>query len=260
MSEPEFKEEIAPVLFEQDEYRDGFGWQTIWGALFVGFIVLPGAIYMGLVTGQSLAGAAQWVTIILFIEIAKRSFVKMRKQEIIILYWVAGGLVTMGGRLGTGVTLFGGPFGALIWNQWLVRSPQAAGFGLTHLIPPWIAPPPDSAGIINRTFLTTGWIFPIALMVGHEFLRRVAMLSMSYTLFRVTNDVERLEYPMASVAAGGILALAETSQKTEGWRWRIFSIGSVIGVGYGVLYVALPTITGASAQDPRQATRSRLNW
>jgi len=74
---------------------------------------------------------------------------------------------------------------------------------------------------------------------------RVASLSLSYALFRVTNDIERLEYPMAQVAAGGILALAETSQKKEGWRWRIFSIGSVIGVIYGLLYVMLPTITGA---------------
>ncbi|HUW58339.1 MAG TPA: peptide transporter [Planctomycetota bacterium] len=245
MSETKPTDEVAPVLFEQDEYQEGFGWKTIWGALFVGFIVLPGAIYMGLVTGQSLAGAAQWVTIILFIEIAKRSFVQLRKQEIIILYWVAGGLVVMGGSLGTGVNLFGGPFGGLIWNQWIVRSPQAEGFGLTHLIPPWIAPPPDSPGIVGRTFLTHGWVFPIVLLVGHVILTRVASLSLSYTLYRVTNDIERLEYPMAQVAAGGILALAETSQKSEGWRWRIFSVGSVIGVIYAVLYVALPTITGA---------------
>ena len=245
MSESELKEGAEPELFEQDEYRDGFSMRTIWGALFVGFIVLPGAIYMGLVTGQSLAGAAQWVTIILFIEIAKRSFVKLRKQEIIILYWVAGGLVVMGGRLGTGVNLFGGPFGGLIWNQWIVRSPQAEGFGLTHLIPAWIAPPPDSPGIINRTFLTSGWMFPIALLIGHVILMRIASLSLSYALYRVTNDIERLEYPMASVAAGGILALAETSQKSEGWRWRVFSIGSVIGIVYALIYVAVPTISGA---------------
>jgi hypothetical protein len=232
-------------LFEQDAYREGFGWKTIWGALFVGFIVLPGAIYMGLVTGQSLAGAAQWVTIILFIEIAKRSFVQLRKQEIIILYWVAGGLVVMGGQLGTGADMFGGPFGSLIWNQWLVRSPQAAGFDLTHLIPPWVAPPPDSPGITSRTFLASGWVFPIAMLVGHVVLMRVASLSLSYSLYRVTNDIERLEFPMATVTAGGILALAETSQKSEGWRWRIFSIGSVMGVIYGIVYVALPTVTGA---------------
>ena len=245
MPDDETRNQVEPVLFEQDEYRDGFGWKTIWGAVFVGIIVLPGAIYMGLITGQSLAGAAQWVTIILFVEIAKRSFVRMRKQEIIILYWVAGGLVVMGGQLGTGVDMFGGPFGSLIWNQWLVRSPQAEGFGLTHLIPPWVAPPPDSAGIAGRTFLTAGWVFPILLLVGHVVMLRVASLSLSYTLYRVTNDVERLEYPMASVAAGGILALAETSQKSEGWRWRVFSIGSVIGILYGLLYVTVPTITGA---------------
>ena len=252
MPDEPLKDQIEPVLFEQDEYREGFGWKTIWGAIFVGIIVLPGAIYMGLITGQSLAGAAQWVTIILFIEIAKRSFVQLRKQEIIILYWVAGGLVTMGGQLGMGADMFGGPFGSLIWNQWLVRSPQAEGFGLTHLIPPWVAPPPDSPGITGRTFLAAGWMFPIVMLVGHIVLMRVASLSMSYTLYRVTNDVERLEYPMAPVAAGGILALAETSQKTEGWRWKIFSIGSVIGVLFGLLYVSVPTVTGAFTASPVQ--------
>ncbi len=245
MSDERLNDQVEPVLFEQDEYQEGFGWKTLWGAIFVGIIVLPGAIYMGLITGQSLAGAAQWVTIILFIEIAKRSFVRMRKQEIIILYWVAGGLVTMGGQLGMGADMFGGPFGSLIWNQWLVRSPQAEGFGLTHLIPPWVAPPPDSPGITGRTFLASGWMLPIAMMVGNLVVGRMASLSMSYALYRVTNDVERLEYPLAPVAAGGILALAETSQKTEGWRWRIFSIGSVIGVLFGLVYVTVPTITGA---------------
>ena len=57
-------------LFELDEYVDSFNWRIVVGAIFVGFVMLPGAIYMGLVTGQSLAGAAEWVTIILFIEIS----------------------------------------------------------------------------------------------------------------------------------------------------------------------------------------------
>ena len=244
----DLKEDLeSPSVFEMDEYRDGFGWKTIWGALFVGFVVLPGAIYMGLVTGQSLSGAAQWVTIILFIEIAKRSFVKLRKQEIIILYWVAGGLITMGGALGSGADLFGGPFGSLIWDQWFVRSPQAEGFGVTHLIPTWRIPPPDSPGIVNRTFWDRSWLIPIALMCGHVVLYRLCSLSMSYSLFRITNDIERLEFPMAPVAAGGNLALAETSQKAEGWRWRVFSVGTVMGVIYGVIYLALPTISGAAS-------------
>ena len=61
-------------------YEDGFSFsKTMLGALFVGFIMLPGAIYLGLVTGQSIGGAAEWVTIILFIEIAKRCFVQLKK-------------------------------------------------------------------------------------------------------------------------------------------------------------------------------------
>ena len=90
-------------------FQPGFDMKTIYAALFVGFIMMPGAIYLGLVTGQSMAGGAEWVTMILFIEIAKRSFVQMRPQQVIILYWVAGGLVTMGGKLGTGAEFFGGP-------------------------------------------------------------------------------------------------------------------------------------------------------
>ena len=42
---------------------------------------MPGAIYLGLVTGMSMAGGAEWVTLILFIEMAKRTFVYLRTQE-----------------------------------------------------------------------------------------------------------------------------------------------------------------------------------
>ena len=51
-------------------FEPGFNVKTLWAALFVGFVMLPGAIYLGLVTGQSMAGGAEWVTLILFIEIA----------------------------------------------------------------------------------------------------------------------------------------------------------------------------------------------
>jgi len=66
-------------------FEPGFNIKTLIAAIFVGFLMLPGAIYLGLVTGQSMAGGAEWVTLILFIEIAKRSFVRLRTQEIIIL-------------------------------------------------------------------------------------------------------------------------------------------------------------------------------
>ena len=37
---------------------DGFSMRTVVGALFVALVMMPGAIYMGLVAGQSLGAAA----------------------------------------------------------------------------------------------------------------------------------------------------------------------------------------------------------
>ncbi|MCK5119949.1 MAG: peptide transporter, partial [Candidatus Latescibacteria bacterium] len=219
------------IMPEEAPYEDGFNLRTVIAALFVGFIMLPGAIYLGLVTGQTMAGAAQWVTLILFIEIAKRSFVNLKTQEIILIYWVAGGLVMMGGKLGTGANLFGGPFGGKIWDQYLIQSPQADG--LAQYIPSWLTPPRGSEALLDRSFFHRDWLVPIAVLVGYIGLFQINSLSLGYVLFRVTSDIERLQFPMAPVQAGGATALAETSGKKEGWRWRMFSIGSFIGIIWG---------------------------
>ncbi|RYG64245.1 hypothetical protein EON80_19585, partial [bacterium] len=56
----------------EEEFYDGFSWKTVIGALFIGFIMMPGSIYLGLIAGQGMGPAAEWVTIILFMEIARR--------------------------------------------------------------------------------------------------------------------------------------------------------------------------------------------
>ena len=233
----------SPELIPSDlQFEPGFNLKTLWAALFVGFIMLPGAIYLGLVTGQSMAGGAEWVTLILFIEIAKRSFARLRTQEVIILYWVAGGLVMMGGKLGTGAELFGGPFGGLIWDQYLIQSPQADG--LHHHIPDWVVPPRGSPALEGRSFLHPAWFKPIVLLLTVIVMQKVNSLSLGYVLFRITNDIERLPYPLAAVQAGGATALAESSGPSQGWRWEVFSVGAFIGIIWGLFYVVIPTISG----------------
>ena len=232
---------------EDAPWAQGFGWTTVWGALFVGFVMLPGAIYLGLVTGQSLGGAAQWVSIILFIEIARRSFGKLKAQEIIILYWVAGGLIAVGGKLGTAAVIYGGPFGGFIWDQYLMNSQQAVG--LAEHIPNWAMPPLGSSAYAARTFLHPDYIKPIVVLATVMILTRINSLSLGYALFRLTNDVEKLPFPMAPVYAGGATALAESSAKQEGWRWRVFSTGTFIGVIWGAIYVVVPTLSGIFLTD-----------
>ena len=45
-----------------DEFESGFDIKSVIGALFVGFIMMPGAIYLGLVVGRSMGPAAEWTT------------------------------------------------------------------------------------------------------------------------------------------------------------------------------------------------------
>ena len=39
---------------DAEEYVDGFSWKTVIGALFIGFIMMPGSIYLGLIAGQGM--------------------------------------------------------------------------------------------------------------------------------------------------------------------------------------------------------------
>ena len=120
----EEEQERFEIMPEEAPFEPGFNMKTLWAALFVGFVMLPGAIYLGLVTGQSMAGGAEWVTLILFIEIAKRTL-WLRTQEIIILCWVAGGLVLMGGQIGHWSRSFRWTFWRL--NMGSILNPITAG-------------------------------------------------------------------------------------------------------------------------------------
>ena len=220
--------------------------RTVAGAFFVGFIMMPGAIYMGLIAGASLGAAAEWVTIILFSELARRSFSALTRQEIYLIYYIAGGLA---GVIG-GTMLAGGPFGQLVWNQYLVQSQAAAGFGIAEHIPEWVAPPIGSDALMGRSFLNRAWIPPMVVLVASQFLSRVEWFTLGYILFRVTSDVERLPFPLAPVAAQGATALAESDEGRDSWRWRVFSVGMGIGLLFGAVYVGLPALTGLIASDP----------
>lgn len=238
-------EEYRELMETPDEFIDSFDWKTIVGALFIGLVMMPGSIYLGLVAGQTMGPAAEWTTIILFNELARRSFTSLKRQEIYLLYYVAGALTVM---MGT-VALSGGAFAQLIWQQYFVRSPAAATF--VEQIPLWVAPQPGSDALVSRTFLSAEWLPAIGVLAASQILNRISWFSMGYSLFRITSDVEQLPFPMAPVAAQGATALAEASGTGgETWRWRVFSIGTMIGISFGIIYVGIPTLTGVMLVRP----------
>ncbi|MFP4056450.1 MAG: peptide transporter [Candidatus Brocadiia bacterium] len=233
-------------LEPQSPYEDGFSIRVVLGAFFVGLVMMPGSIYMGLIAGQTLGPAAEWVTIILFTEVARRSFVSLKRQEVYILYYVAAGLAATV----IAANLAGGPFTRLIWNQFLVRSPQAEAMGIARDIPAWAVPPPSSRAITNRLLFHRGWMIPVLLVVAGQVLGRMNWFGLGYLLFRVTSDAERLPFPLAPITAEGATALAETTRKEESWRWPVFSTGSMIGILFGAVYVGVPALTGLVLDKP----------
>ena len=66
-------EQYRSLLETPSEFKEGFGWTTVAGIIFCGLIMMPGGIFLGLMTGHNLGMAASWVTVILFMEIARRA-------------------------------------------------------------------------------------------------------------------------------------------------------------------------------------------
>ena len=219
---------------EPNRFDEGFTIRTIIGVLFISLIMTPGEMFLGLYTGGGVGAAAQWVTVILFLEVSKRSFTSLKRQEIYLLVYVASALIAREE----------GAFLDLLWRQYFVRSAEAEQFGISRILPWWWAPPPDSEAIAERTFLHRDWLAPILLLVIGTIMGRIAWFTSGYMLFRLTSDREQLPFPTAPMSALSAMALAEDSgAEQETWKWPVFSIGAAIGASFGAIYVGVPVVT-----------------
>jgi len=247
-------------LLDRGPYVDGFSMRTVAGALFVALVMMPGAIYMGLVAGQSLGAAAEWVTIILFAELARRSFAQLRRQEVFVLFYVASGIAAVAIPH---LALSGGPFAGTIWHQYLKQAPETST--IAERIPDWVVPPTGSSGLQDRNLADGGWwwsgskgFFSPAILIAMGYvLGRMAFFGLGYLVFRLTSDVERLPFPMAPIVAEGATALAESTERdTHGgkrkksWRRNVFSAGACLGIVFGGIYVLVPVVTGLFLAKP----------
>ena len=227
-------EEYRALLEPPDRFENGFTIRTIIGVFFISLIMTPGEMYLGLVAGETIGSAAQWVTVILFLEVAKRSFTSLKRQEIFLLVYVASALVAREE----------GAFLDLLWRQYFVRSAEAEQFGISKLLPTWWAPPPDSVALAERTFLHPDWLWPIGLLIVGTIVGRISWFTSGYLLFRLMSDREQLPFPTAPMSALSAMALAEESgDEVETWKWPVFSIGGVIGGIFGSVYIGIPQVT-----------------
>jgi len=236
MKEDKEFQEFRDLMRRPDHFEDGFNMGTVLMGLFVGLIMAPASVYMNLVAGLHMGTAAQWVTVLLYVEIARRAFKKLKRPEIFVLFYMCGAAMAAGGQ-------------GWLWRQFIAQSEELRKMGLLEYIPHWYAPTnPDV--LANRSFFMLEWLWPLAIGALTMLLGRIDNFGLGYLLYRLTADVEELPFPMAPVGAAGMTALADASEDRETWRYRVFAMGAAIGIAFGVLYIGLPAITGAIFAEP----------
>jgi hypothetical protein len=220
---------------QHEPYENGFTWRSVLGAFFIAFVMLPGVIFMGLMIGQDLGTAADWVTIILFVELARRSFITLRKQELYMLKYTVSQLSHIAG----GVALGGGMFAQVVFQRYLRSSEAFQTFGIQHQVPDWFAPLGDQA--FKAGFTSSIWLPVIGVMLASMVLSKLTQLSLGYMAYKIAVDVEKLPFPLAPVQAEGAIALAESSQEKhkQGFRQYCFSVGVMLGAVFSVFYMAI---------------------
>ncbi|MEI6788757.1 MAG: peptide transporter [bacterium] len=234
-------ETFRSIMEVPTTFEEGFSLSSLLGTLFVALIMVPGALYMELVAGMGLGGAAQWVTVLLFVEVAKRANAKLGRAQLFILFYMSGMIV--------GQSVYGTP----LFQQFVVRSDAAVSYGISSLIPSWVAP--ANLSELPRTFLQKAWLPVIALMLFRAVFGQFDNMILGYGLFRITNDIEHLPFPMAPLGAQGVLAISEqvegaAQSSGSSMRWRMFCVGAGVGMIFGLVYMALPTLTGAFFSKP----------
>lgn len=237
-------EEFRSQMEVPSNFEDGFTWSSLIASLFVAMLMVPGAMYMQLLAGIGIGGAAQWVTVILFLEVARRAHRYLPRAEVFVLYYMATAVMAE-------------PFAGLLYRQFFAQSRAAAASGVLETLPKWYAPA-DVEVLDKRNFFMPEWLPVIGMVIFQRIVGRINTSILGYGLFRIASDIEKLPFPMAPIGAQGIMALVEQqSEESRGakstqsnWRWRIFSIGGVIGLAFGAVYTGLPALSSAFLGKP----------
>lgn len=228
----EYRDVMKPP--EEEGFEDGFNWKAVAGAIFLGFIVNPATDYLSLVVGSdaNIGDAMKWVLIIFFAEVAKRSFSKLKTQELYVLHYMVGAALA-------------DPFSGYLFKQFMAQSEYVQGLGLAAELPKWAFPTAEAIQEAGRTLFSEAWLPIIGITMFGMVVSRIDNYGLGYVMYRIASDVEKLPFPFAPMKAAGIVALSEGRDDKESWRQRCFAIGAMMGIVWGIVYICIPMITQA---------------
>jgi len=225
---------------ESGVLESGFNWKTILAVLFETAVIIPISLYLYLLSGAYFAFGAIFVTAILFSEISRIVGVPLRKQELFLIYAVAGEITIITSAAGTPVLVF-------IWRRYFMESfiswafiDPLTGQPLPKAVPSWWAPPIGSEAYHARSLFLNDWILPISIALVFSlflFIQEIGLSSFCGILYL---EREPLPFPWARVDAQMCITLAERPAE----RYKVFMVSTVAGIIYSIILYGIPTVTG----------------
>jgi hypothetical protein len=222
-------------------FTKGLTWRSLLALGYIVFVFQPGLAYLNLMTGMSvassaLAGAIQWATILLFIEVCSMTGNPLTMNEAIIIYLASGQTLKYWWFLAPEVGALSHP--GWIYQAWFKYNTivGAQTFGIFNQIPAFYSP--SYATFIARTFFSPDWTpilmntiaFYVAAMFGDICLTIVA-----YILYV---RVENLPYPTAPP----VVQATETLIQKDWKRLGVLAATSSFAAIYGFALYVMPLL------------------
>ena len=211
----------------------GLTWVTIIALILAAVLFLPTSLYLNLVSGASVAGAAVYVIAIVFSSFGALFGRELKKQELFIIYSVVGA-----------VAGFIPPYYWFVARSYFMKSPlsyeyKINGVPLPYLVPRWMAPPPWSPAHSLRTLLHPDWFPALLIYTIIALMSFGAQICLAIFFSTFFIEVEKLRFPLAEVDASLVISLSE--REPERFKYFVASLFSGIVLSAAIY---MPQILG----------------
>lgn len=190
-----------PTIHE--ELESGLTWRSILTTVLAILAFIPVSTYMYLVVGTALGNVSILFITLLFAELSRLSYARLRSQEVFMVYFGAG-------WGGASILIYY----TLVFRHYFIHSPFAwsvniDGKPLPYMVPDWMVPSYGSPTLLHRTFFQQEWLLPVFLTILWAFLTLVANLSLSMLIAQAYVEVEKMPFPFAEVETSLVRFLSE---------------------------------------------------
>jgi len=206
---------------------------SILALILAAVLFLPTSLYLNLVAGTQLAGAAVYVIAIVFASLGTFFRREVTKQELFIIYAVVGGVAS-----------FIPPYYWFVCRSYFMTSPlsykfKINGVPLPELVPFWMAPPPNSPAHFQRALISSPWLPAILVYTTITIMGYIANISLACIFSHFFISLEKLRFPFAEVDSTLVTTLSEKPPERIGYFLSSLTAGSIIGA-----LIYLPQILG----------------